>query len=1047
MNRTKRLILWPLAAAALLIVLVLGLLLSAPLWVNQDAIKRQVTEAIAKATGGKVQFGRFELHFLPRPSATVTQLRFSLPGKVEAQAETVAVEIELLALITGQVRPHSVHLSAPRVSVRVDEPTPSPPSSAKRDIVADLRKIVDQILSVVPDMLASVNDGQVELVIGQRPPLLLEKIQARIETSSGGIEVKLSCVANLWDALSVDLRVARRDLAGAGHVELAGLQVARLGAPLGLSGSWPVEEATADAKLAWHIQSPTLMRAEASVSAPKVAMQLGPGRLDLLAPSLAAAAQLKDGSLEVTLERLRLEAPHVALSGRLVRSQAGAYALEVKGEEVDLAALQATGLKAAPNVDFFVRPPVSFQRGTATALTLSGHGDTLEALVQPEQLQASAQLDNVQLRIPDIDLLLHDVSGGAALERGVLKFDRVQARLDKSVARDGIVVVKLNGSPTPLHIEATLDADLAEAYALIKRLVKNREVQRELGRLHDLQGTALARLTLGETVADIVPRVDVQAIKASGRYAGVPLPIRITGGRLGYMNEAFSAQELEGQIGQSSFSGVRAHLGLKGPTTLNLEQGSALLALEELFRWLSSEPSLAEPLKDVRGITGKLEVSSMRVEGQPSSPENLQFQVSAQPRRVVIDAPEYAPRTELDGGAIELSPQRIAASGVQASVLDASLKVSGLTQDYRKGIGNVKATASGTIGLDALAWIYATAGLPRQLRLRAGLAVSELGLDWSKGEGVALRTKASVADGPAVGLELRSTPGGIEIQDITVRDDASDATLGGVLNGEQIDVRFKGRLAGASIGRILLEPPLSAGELQGDFSAETDLDDPSKSKARGHLQGTMIVLPQTLPVPLTIDDFSVDGKETRLMVNSATLSSGDSRVEVSGQVAYLNDKFAVEGNIRGDTVVVPAEEAAPDAASAPPLADAKKFHMRQLWESPVTGRIGVNIGHLRVGRTEIAPLIAEVALQEDRFDLRLKHAALCSINMTGGLTAQPGTIDLEVTLKSRAAPLHQTITCLTDETLEVTGTADLDAAISAHGKRSTLMDQMRGSFS
>jgi AsmA-like C-terminal region len=1047
MNRTRKLILWPLAAAALLIVVVLGLLLSAPLWVNQDAVKRQVTEAIAKATGGKAQFDRFELHFFPRPGANVTHLRFSLPGKVEAQAEAAAVEVELLPLIMGRVSPHSVRLSAPQVSVRVDEPTPSQQSSAQQDTLADLRKTIDQILGAAPHLLASVTDGRVELVIGQRPPLLLQKIQARIETTPDRIEGKLSCAANLWDGLSVELRVARGDLAGDGHLELAGLQVARLGAPLGLAASWPVEEATADAKLAWQVRSRTLMKAEASLSAPRVSVQLGQGGLDLVAPALTMAAQLKDGSLEVTLERLRLDAPHLALSGKLVRSQAGVYTLEAKGSDVDLAALQATGLKAAPQVEFFARPPVSFEQGTATALTLSGQGDTLEALVQPERLQANALLDNVQLRIPDIDLLLHDVRGSAALERGVLKFEQVQARLGKSVARDGVVIVKLDTSPTPLHIEATVDADLAEAYALIKRLVKNREVQHELDRVHDLQGTALGRLTLGETVDDIVPRVDVQAINASGRHAGVPLPIRITGGRLGYMDEAFSAQELEGQVGESSFSGVNAHLGLKSPATLNLEQGSALLALEELFRWLSSEPSLAEQLKDVQAISGRLAVSTMRVEGQPSSPENLQFQVSAHPRRVVIDAPEYAPRTELDGGAIEISPQRIAANGVQASVLDASLKVSGQTQDYRKGIGNIKATASGTMGLEALAWIYTRTGLPRQLRLRAGLAVSEVGLDWSKGEGVALRAKASVADGPFVSLALRNTQNVLEIQDITVRDDASDASFGGVLSGEQINVRFKGRLAGTSIGRILLEPPLSAGELQGDFSAETDLDDPSKSRASGHLQGAMIVLPETPPVPLTIENFSVDGKETRLMVNSATLSSGDSRVEVNGQVAYLNDKFSIEGNVRGDTVVVPVERVEPDAASAPPLGDAKKFRMHQLWQSPVSGHIGVNIAHLRVGRTEIAPLIAEVALKENRFDLRLKHAALCAINMTGGLTAQPGNIDLEVTLKSRAAPLHQTITCLTDKTVEVTGTVDLDAGISVHGKGSTLMDQMQGTFS
>ena len=149
----KRWLRWILAACLTPVLLVLVVLLSSPLWLNQELVKREVTKIISGATGGKAQFERIDVHLLPFPGVVVSRLRFSLPGTLEVEAQSAAVDIRLLPLLIGKVYPHRVQLIAPQVRVQLDEPKPSPqppPQSqpqpfSLKDTEASVRGVLEQI--------------------------------------------------------------------------------------------------------------------------------------------------------------------------------------------------------------------------------------------------------------------------------------------------------------------------------------------------------------------------------------------------------------------------------------------------------------------------------------------------------------------------------------------------------------------------------------------------------------------------------------------------------------------------------------------------------------------------------------------------------------------------------------------------------------------------------------------------------------------------------------------------------------------------------------
>ena len=129
------------------------------------------------------------------------------------------------------------------------------------------------------------------------------------------------------------------------------------------------------------------------------------------------------------------------------------------------------------------------------------------------------------------------------------------------------------------------------------------------------------------------------------------------------------------------------------------------------------------------------------------------------------------------------------------------------------------------------------AQLPRELRLRGALTVSQASVEWRKDAGLAAQGSVNVVGGPLLGFAVRSLAKRVEVEKFTVRDDASDATLSGSLEGGDFKATYKGRLAGSSIERTFAKSPVALGELQGDFQAGGNLKRPDTTRATGYLQG------------------------------------------------------------------------------------------------------------------------------------------------------------------------------------------------------------------
>jgi len=243
-----------------------------------------------------------------------------------------------------------------------------------------------------------------------------------------------------------------------------------------------------------------------------------------------------------------------------------------------------------------------------------------------------------------------------------------------------------------VQAEATAMLDLKETTALARKAIAQRDIRSHLDAVEKLEGTALAHITLSGNPQSLRSAIDVSELSFSVRHRDVPLPIRVSGGRISYADKAIVIGEASGAIGQSSFSGLGASMILAQPYRFTLSQRIALLSLDELFPLAASLPDLAAALSEVQTLTERYRFRICRLKVPCGHCRQCIFHASASPQDVKIHARRFDREARINGGSVDISERKIEAKRVAVSAMDSALEVSGLTEDYRSGIAALSAT-------------------------------------------------------------------------------------------------------------------------------------------------------------------------------------------------------------------------------------------------------------------------------------------------------------------------------------------------------------------
>jgi len=237
-----------------LVVTVLCVVLSAPLWINEAAVKSEIAGLVSRATGDIVELDRLQLDYFPLPGVVISRPRYSVPGVAEIQAESAAVTIDLWALLSGRVQPRVVNLTGAHIMVRlpVSAPGAEPLSLETADL--RLRQFIGQITAAMPNLQATIEDARVQVLVGDRTPLVLQAVSASVSVADGSIDMEFASTSNLWDKLGFAFTLSGADLRGAGRLDVVGLQTSGLNSLLGMASGSPIAEAVIIGRIDWRVR-------------------------------------------------------------------------------------------------------------------------------------------------------------------------------------------------------------------------------------------------------------------------------------------------------------------------------------------------------------------------------------------------------------------------------------------------------------------------------------------------------------------------------------------------------------------------------------------------------------------------------------------------------------------------------------------------------------------------------------------------------------------------------------------------------------------------
>jgi len=393
--------------------------------------------------------------------------------------------------------------------------------------------------------------------------------------------------------------------------------------------------------------------------------------------------------------------------------------------------------------------------------------------------------------------------------------------------------------------------------------------------------------------------------------------------------------------------------------------------------------------------------------------------------------PDLPGAVALSAGTARIDERGIGIEKAALAMLDAKALVSGTIAARQLRVD--LAITEGVAGEQLLGWALDKAGAPAALELKAPVRVVARHVTWDRAAGLGIDATLD-SGGPQVGVVLGWKPPRLELRQLAIKDAQSDATFSAVLEGERLEAGFAGVLHAQSLAALRRQPEQRSGRMQGDLRLTLDRERPLRSKAQGSLAIDALDLSVLAGRPVRIERAELAAQGDDLRIAAARVVVDEQTLDLSGEVRRTRQGPVVDAKLESPGVVLerllpPAKPAAGESPS-------------KLWPLPVTGKVAVRAGFLQAGQHRVAPLEGTIALEPERARLDVQAARVCGVSFPLQMDATPTGYIVAARLAMKDEPFETAIKCLTGDSVQITGSADLRADLRTQGK--TREELLRG---
>lgn len=565
--------------------------------------------------------------------------------------------------------------------------------------------------------------------------------------------------------------------------------------------------------------------------------------------SLSGSVETAGDTTTVNIDRLALAEPALALTGDLTLAPTTpAIALNLSGSNIDVDATRRTALALAGDTTLVMEIFDYLRGGRVPQISFTSRGENPSELGDLDNILVKGNLQDGKVSIPAISLDLTEVSGDVVISKGVLQGTGLAAHLDKSTGRDGSLKIGLSKENDLFQLELRLSADLAETQAILQRVLDAPAFTAELNKITNLQGTGQGKLTLGDSLHDIKAKIEVSEMKLSADHQGVPLPVTVAQGQFTFSKKQLDLDMFSGSLGQSQFADLSCRFFWEKGLSLDIGSGRLDLDMAELYPWLASLEALRDRLREVERVTGRLTLATLALKGEVARPPAWQFAATGTVKDLSVDTKAFPDTIKVASGGFTVDTRQVTIEKLRTASQDAALTLSGSLKGFPQQIERIELSLDGSMGPQSVEWLSDRFKVPESYAIRAPLSISGARISWQPDSTASFNGMVSIEKGPAITTEIDYRPEQLQIKQLHIKDQYSDAGMVLDLNADRHEYKFIGKLQYETLQAIFVDRPFSSGRLEGDFSVTVPQSGQAKVTTTGQLIG------ENLPVPLPSGD-------------------------------------------------------------------------------------------------------------------------------------------------------------------------------------------------
>ncbi len=592
---------------------------------------------LSRKVNAEVSFEAVKIRLFPLPCLELGRVNFNISDQGHIRIDRLSVYPKIGPLFRGDIKPFRIKLENPSSTVLMDRI----PFPEKRPTLSLLKTYLDQgikaLEKILPGLTMEIVNGKIDLFDGEEQTRYFTGIYARLKLPPRKSRFEFRCRSGLWQELRLKGWFDSKTFTSDGRVSVQGLHVEDFPRGYMPFSSFGVSHVEGDFDLTYSIRGPEeFMGKFQGILSDCLLHKEKSAPVPFTCENFKGSFQFARSHAEVAFDRLVL--PFADVSGRYyLNRKTPSVSLEIEGNVSNVAKAREAALVVAGRFITTQKICDIIRDGEIPRFSFLDRADSHQGLKKVKNILIQGKMVRGNILTPKSDLDLTEVFGDVTLSKGVLDGKNLKARFGGSSGTEGTFAIGMTKDPdSPFYLETLVDADLSQLPPVLKKLIKNENINQELDLVKNVRGKGKGTLVLERHKGAIRPRVKADAFSLSGDYERVPWAIQLDGAEFSYVDSRMEIKGVNGAVGKTTIEGVTAQLDWQKAPWLICKGEKIRIFSDEIHPWIMTFKSIDPKAQAMEKIQGFFDLADFEIKGPLLKPGQWEFDTSLEAEKLVL---------------------------------------------------------------------------------------------------------------------------------------------------------------------------------------------------------------------------------------------------------------------------------------------------------------------------------------------------------------------------------------------------------------------------